>query len=99
MLEPPPEPDGYRLLASVPTLPGGMALWICCVTAGPPYTFCTAPLSMPYSTAWRTRSLPAAPPAFGLRVLNTTYGKTSVHAQILKFGRFFACRPGMDDGL
>src|SRR5450755_2581430 len=54
---------------------------------------------MPYSTAWRTSTLLIAPPEFGLRRLNTTYGKMSVKALIEKFGFFAASRPGRDGGL
>ena len=40
-----------------------------------------------------------APPEFGLRRLNTTYGKMSVQALIEKFGFLAASRLGSDGGL
>ena len=68
-------------------------------TAGPPMAFTAADLSTPYSTAWRTSSLPAAPFASGLRRLNTMYGKVVEYGQISKLGAFDATRDGIDAGL
>ncbi len=40
-----------------------------------------------------------APPVFGLRRLNTRYGKVFDHGQMLKLEALEAARPGTDDGL
>ena len=61
--------------------------------------FTAADLSTPYSIAWRTSSLPAAPFASGLRRLNTVYGKVVDHGQMWKLEAFDAIRDGIDAGL
>src|SRR5580692_9693294 len=75
-----------------------MAVEMILATSGPPCAFCTATLLMPYSMAWRTRTLPMAPPEFGLRRLNTTYGRVELHGQMLNLGSFLAIRPGIAVG-
>src|ERR1700684_419206 len=81
-----------------PVLPGGIAVLMIWATVGPPYPFWTATLSRPYSMAWRTPSLPIAPPVFGLRRLNTTYGNVLLSGQILNFGSRVARRRGIAVG-
>ena len=80
-------------------MPGGITVLMIVATSGPPMAFTAADLSRPYSTAWRTSSLPAAPFASGLRRLNTMYGKVVDYGQIVKLGAFDATRDGIDAGL
>src|ERR1700733_12697004 len=70
-----------------------------CATAGPPIAFTAATLSTPYSTAWRTSSLLAAPLASGLRRLNTMYGYVVDQGQTWKLESPEDSSPGIDDGL
>src|SRR5258707_13004357 len=63
-------------------------------TSGPPLTFWIPTLLIPYSTAWRTRSLLIMWPEFGLWRLNAMYGTVLIHGQILNFGSWVDRRFG-----
>src|SRR5215467_452250 len=60
-----------------------MTVLMILLTPGPPSTFWTATLLMPYSIAWRSFRLAIAWLLLGLRRLNTTYGLVASpgHAQ------------------
>src|SRR6266568_4467640 len=75
-----------------------MAVLRIAATVGPPRTFCTATLLIPYSIAWRTPSLPIAPLLLGLRRLNTTYGSVLLPGQARNFGSCVDSRVGISLG-